>query len=61
MKLAEAALERIRTYAGNPAAFARVSELEAYFRTVYKPFSPLTDREWRKLTEKSVRRLPTAA
>jgi pimeloyl-ACP methyl ester carboxylesterase len=57
-KLAEAAIARIRTYAGSPAAFARVSELEAYFRTVYAPFSPLTDPEWRHLTETSVRRLP---
>lgn len=56
-QLAQAAIERIRTYAGNPAAFARVSELEAYFRTVYKPFSPLTDDEWVKLTETSTRRL----
>ena len=55
---APAAIERIRTYAGNPAAFDRVSELEAYFRTVYKPFSSLTDIEWTKLTETSTRRLP---
>ncbi|MBL8384497.1 MAG: alpha/beta hydrolase [Burkholderiales bacterium] len=57
-QLEDAALERIRTYAGNPAAFARVSELEAYFRTVYAPFSALTDAEWTHLTETSTRRLP---
>lgn len=57
-KLAAAAVERIRTYAGNPAAFARVSELEAYFRTIYAPYGMLTDGEWVKLTETSVRRLP---
>jgi pimeloyl-ACP methyl ester carboxylesterase len=57
-QLAPAALERIRNYAGNPAAFTRVSELEAYFRTVYRPFSALDDGEWTKLTETSVRRLP---
>ncbi len=57
-ELAQAAITRIRTYAGNPAAFDRVSELEAYFRTVYKPFSPLSDAEWTKLAETSVRRLP---
>jgi pimeloyl-ACP methyl ester carboxylesterase len=56
-QLAAAAIERIRTYAGNPAAFARVSELEAYFRKVYAPFGMLTEREWVKLTESSVRRL----
>jgi pimeloyl-ACP methyl ester carboxylesterase len=57
-QLAQAAIERIRSYAGNPAAFARVSELEAYFRTVYRPFSALSDAEWTKLTETSTRRLP---
>jgi len=57
-QLAQAAIERIRTYAGNPAAFARVSELEAYFRKVYAPYGMLTEREWVKLTETSARRLP---
>ena len=56
--LAPAAVERIRSYAGNPAAFARVSELEAYFRKIYAPYGKLTEREWVKLTETSVRRLP---
>ena len=57
-QLAEAAIERIRSYAGNPAAFDRVSELEAYFRKVYAPYGMLTGREWTKLAETSVRRLP---
>lgn len=57
-QLAPAAIERIRSYAGNPAAFARVSELDAYFRKVYAPYGMLTGREWTKLTETSVRRLP---
>jgi pimeloyl-ACP methyl ester carboxylesterase len=57
-QLADAAIERIRNYAGNPAAFARVSELEAYFRKVYAPYGLLTEREWVKLTETSARRLP---
>ena len=57
-QLAGAAIERIRSYAGSPAAFARVSELEAYFRKVYAPYGMLTEREWVKLTETSVRRLP---
>jgi pimeloyl-ACP methyl ester carboxylesterase len=55
-KLGEAALERIRAYAGNPPQFERVSELEAYFRTVYKPFGWLSDEQWRRLAETSVRR-----
>ena len=57
-QLAEAAIERIRSYAGSPAAFATVSELEQYFRTVYKPYGFLSDAQWKLLTESSVRRLP---
>jgi len=57
-QLAGAAIERIRSYAGNAAAFSRVSELEAYFRRIYAPYGMLTECEWIKLTETSVRRLP---
>ncbi len=57
-ELSAAAITRIRSYAGNPAAFATVSELEAYFRTVYKPYGWLSDAQWRRLTETSTRRLP---
>jgi pimeloyl-ACP methyl ester carboxylesterase len=55
-KLGDAAVERIRAYAGNPPQFARLSELEQYFRTVYKPFGRLSDAQWRRLTETSARR-----
>ncbi len=55
-KLADAAVERIRTYAGNPAQFERVSELEQYFRTVYWPYGWLSEEQWRRLAETSVRR-----
>lgn len=57
-QLAEAAIARIRSYAGSPAAFATVADLEQYFRTVYKPYGWLSDPQWRRLTETSVRRLP---
>lgn len=57
-ELAAPAVERIRSYAGNPASFATVSELEQYFRTIYKPYGQLSDAQWRRLTETSVRRLP---
>ncbi|MEZ5665132.1 MAG: alpha/beta hydrolase [Burkholderiaceae bacterium] len=57
-QLAAPAIERIRTYAGNPAAFATVGELEHYFRTIYRPYGYLPDEQWRLLTESSVRRLP---
>jgi pimeloyl-ACP methyl ester carboxylesterase len=55
-EVAEAARTRIRTYAGNPPRFDRVTELEDYFRTVYKPFGALTDAQWRRLAETSTRR-----
>ncbi len=57
-QLADAAIERIRTYAGNPPAFDSMAALEAYFRTVYKPYGWLSDLQWRQLTETSMRRLP---
>ncbi len=57
-EIAHAATDRIRSYAGSPAAFATVSELEAYFRSIYKPYGWLSDAQWRRLTETSVRRLP---
>ena len=57
-QIAEAAIERIRSYAGKPPAFDTVAELEAFFRTVYKPYGWLSDAQWRRLTETSTRRLP---
>jgi pimeloyl-ACP methyl ester carboxylesterase len=57
-RLASAAVERIRSYAGNPPAFATVTELEAFYRQVYKPFGWLSDAQWRRLAETSTRRLP---
>jgi pimeloyl-ACP methyl ester carboxylesterase len=55
-KLGEAAVARIRSYAGNPAQFDRMSELEQYFRSIYKPYGWLSDEQWRRLTETSARR-----
>jgi pimeloyl-ACP methyl ester carboxylesterase len=57
-KVADAALERIKAYAGNPPVFNTVLELEAFFRQAYKPFGWLSDAQWRRLTETSTRRLP---
>ena len=56
-ELAEPALARIRAYAGDPPSFATVCELEAFFRQVYKPYGWLSDAQWRRLTETSIRRL----
>jgi pimeloyl-ACP methyl ester carboxylesterase len=57
-QLAEPALQRIRSYAAKPQAFATVTELEQYFRTVYQPYGWMSDAQWRRLTETSTRRLP---
>jgi pimeloyl-ACP methyl ester carboxylesterase len=57
-QLAESAIERIRSYAGAPAAFATVGELEQYFRAIYQPYGWLSDAQWRRLAETSTRRLP---
>jgi len=55
-ELGAAAVERIRSYAGNPAQFERMSELEQYFRTIYRPYGWLSDEQWRRLAETSARR-----
>lgn len=57
-RLAAAALDRIRAYAGDPPTFATMAELEAFFRVAYKPYGWLSDGQWRRLTETSARRLP---
>ena len=57
-QLAAAAVQRIRSYAGNPPAFATMVELEGFFRTVYAPYGRLSDEMWRHLAETSMRRLP---
>lgn len=57
-ELAAPAVQRIRSYAGHPPAFATMAELEAYFRTVYAPYGWLSDAMWRQLSETSARRLP---
>ena len=57
-QVADAAIARIRSYAGSPPAFATVLELEAFFRQVYQAFGALSDTQWRRLTETSTRRLP---
>ncbi len=56
-QLADAAISRIRAYAGSPPAFATVLELEAFFRQVYQPYGWLSNAQWRRLTETSTRRL----
>jgi pimeloyl-ACP methyl ester carboxylesterase len=45
------ALERIGAYVGQDPRFRTLEELEAMVRIVCAPFGPLTDAQWRHLTE----------
>jgi pimeloyl-ACP methyl ester carboxylesterase len=51
----KSALERIAEYVGTEPRFASLAEARAYIRTVSASFGPLTDQQWRHLTEHSVR------
>lgn len=51
------ALERILAYVPNPPSVDTISEMEAYYHTVYEPhFSAMSDTEWRRFTLTSMRR-----
>ncbi|KDD49042.1 alpha/beta hydrolase family protein [Bordetella bronchiseptica OSU553] len=52
------AIERILAYAGAPPAFDTVGELEAWLRSAYRPYGWLSDAQWRRMAETSLRRLP---
>jgi pimeloyl-ACP methyl ester carboxylesterase len=52
----KAAPQRILEYVGVEKVFRSVAEAELYFRTVYKPFGPMTDAQWAHLTRHSIRR-----
>ena len=54
-----APFERIKAYVGNPPEFSTMAELEAYFRQIYTPFGWQSDADWRRMTETSLRRLPS--
>ena len=56
--LPHATFERIRSYVGAPPDFATVTELETYFRDIYRPFGVHTDAQWRRMAETGMRRLP---
>lgn len=53
----KAGLERIAQYVGKPVVFNNLTDLERYLRLIAAPFGPLTDAQWRHLTEHSARRL----
>ena len=47
----KAALERIGRYVGRDPRFPSLEALEAHLRWISQPFGPLTDAQWRHLTE----------
>lgn len=51
-----AAVARIRSYVTAPPDFATMTEFEAFLRQVYRPYGFLSDVEWRRMAETSVRR-----
>ncbi len=52
----KAALERLALYVGKAPRFDSLAEAERYVRVVSASFGPLTDAQWRHLTEHNVRR-----
>ena len=52
------ALTRIGEYVGLDPKFDSYAQLEQHIRTVSAPFGPLTDAQWRRLSETTTRRLP---
>lgn len=56
--LEPSALQRIGAYVGANAIFATFADLEAHIRFVSAPFGPLTDAQWRHLSETTARALP---
>jgi pimeloyl-ACP methyl ester carboxylesterase len=56
-ELPEAAVTRIRTYAGTPPVFPTMGAYEGFVRTAYRPFGEHTDAQWRHLAETTARRL----
>lgn len=53
-----AALERIGQYVGKDPRFETFEDLEAMVRMVLAPFGPLTDGQWRHLTETGAKQHP---
>ena len=50
-----ASLQRIAEYLGQDPRFKTYAELESYVRLISAPFGPLTDTQWRHLTETGAR------
>ena len=57
--VAKEGLDRIGEYLGTDPTFDSIEAMEAAVRTNSAPYGPLTDAEWRKLTEDSLRKKPS--
>lgn len=55
-RLNPVAVERIKAYVTTMPEFDSMARFEAFLRLAYAPFGPLTDAEWRRMAETSVRR-----
>lgn len=53
-----ASMARIGSYVGKDPRFPDFAAAEQYIRTVSAPFGPLTDAQWRHMTEHNVKQLP---
>lgn len=56
--LEPSALARIGEYVGIKPVFATFRDLETHIRTVSAPFGPLTDAQWRHLSETTAQQTP---
>jgi pimeloyl-ACP methyl ester carboxylesterase len=57
-QIEQAAVARIGDYVGADPKFDSFAALESYIRAISAPFGPLTDAQWRELSETSARQLP---
>jgi pimeloyl-ACP methyl ester carboxylesterase len=49
------AISRLSKYAGKDPEFSSIEEAKKYLRTIYADFGSLTDEQWHKFTETSIR------
>ena len=54
-RIPKEAMQRIASYVGRPTHFRSFAEAETYVRTVSASFGPLTNDQWRHLTEHNCR------
>lgn len=54
--ITSSSLRRIAEYVGKAPHFADLDEAQCYVRSVSAPFGPLSDEQWRHLTEHATRR-----